>query len=74
MAPVLLGRFDYLLRQQKERLNRALAHLSYDRLDYDVTGKGWNFVLLIAEIQHVWAAFLKALPEERRDWFVGMHS
>ncbi len=50
--------FNYLLEQRHtERLNRALAHLSYHRIDYEVTGKNWNTKVITAEISDAWKAF-----------------
>jgi hypothetical protein len=65
-----LPAFSYVSQQRtKERLDRALAHLSYDRVGYEATGKDWGFPLLVSEIQTAWQAFVAALPEERREWF-----
>lgn len=57
------------LSQNKNRLNRALAHLSYDRIGYEVTGKDWNPRAITAELNEAWRTFLAELPEEREAWF-----
>jgi hypothetical protein len=53
----------------KERLDRALAHVTYDRIGYSSTGKNWKTSQIADEIDNAWAAFLAALPSERRAWF-----
>ncbi len=61
--------FDYLLTKRTQ-LNRALAHLSYDRLRYKENGdKNWDYRAITSELEGAFKAFLKALPEERRAWF-----
>ena len=60
--------FPYLMKH-KDRVNRALAHLSYDRVGYEVTGRDWDFKVIITEVTDAWQEFLRALPETRRDWF-----
>src|SRR5687768_2646402 len=37
-------------KREYERLNRALAHLSYDRSIYELSGKEWVFDTIIAEL------------------------
>jgi hypothetical protein len=53
----------------KERLDRALAHVTYDRIDYARTGKNWRTSLIAAELDGAWSAFIGALPTDRRAWF-----
>lgn len=60
--------FPYLMLH-KDRVNRALAHLSYERAGYELTGRDWDFKAIIAEVTDAWRAFLNALPETRREWF-----
>jgi hypothetical protein len=61
--------FSYLTHSQtKERLDRALAHLSYTRLNYEATGKEWEYDAVFAELATAWAAFLAALGD-RKAWF-----
>ena len=57
------------LTAQATRLNRALAHLSYDRSIYDRTGKDWDFDGIFAELRPAWESFLSELPSDRRAWF-----
>jgi hypothetical protein len=53
---------------QRERLNRSIQHLSYDRLAYEPT-KDWNISTLVTELAAVWDDFLSRLPPGRRQWF-----
>src|SRR5262245_26111541 len=61
--------FDYLLVENSERLNRALSHLSYDRLRYADDGATWDYPALIGEVRDAWREFLAALPDGRAEWF-----
>lgn len=54
---------------QKARLDRSLAHVSYDRLDFELD-KDWNLAALASELQPVWKQFLGKLSDERRNWFI----
>ena len=54
---------------ERERLNRALAHLSYSRLTYNKREKGWNVRRMHREIEAWLAAFFHAIPSERMEWF-----
>lgn len=55
--------------RQYHRLNKALSHLSYERINYEKTGKAWDIGAIWKEIGEVWNEFLKALPAEQRGWF-----
>jgi hypothetical protein len=55
----------------KQRLDRALAHISYDRLGYAQSGKAWKTTLIAKEIDAAWEGLLAALPADRRAWFAG---
>lgn len=59
--------FDYL-EAERERINRALAHLSYSRLDYE-DDKGWNDLAIIGEIENAWRQLYKVLSPEMRQRF-----
>jgi len=56
------------IRNNRERMNRALAHLSYSRLEYE-SSKTWAVSEMRQGIEDAFSAFLKALPEERAAWF-----
>lgn len=62
--------FSYLTEPRtKERLDRALAHLTYDRIEYARTGQNWRTSSVAVELDGAWAAFIASLPTERRAWF-----
>lgn len=51
------------------RLNRSLAHLTYDRIDYQQS-KNWVLMdTVVRELTQAWDAFIACLPESRRNWF-----
>jgi hypothetical protein len=56
-------------KAERERLNRSLVHLAYDRTHYEMAGKEWDFKLVFSEITAAWNAFLAALPDGRKKWF-----
>jgi hypothetical protein len=56
------------LAERRERLNRSLPHLSYDRLKYD-EDKRWDLHATATELKGAWECFFAALPAERRQWF-----
>lgn len=55
------------LTAERERLNRSVPHLSYDRLQYD-KNKDWDLHLVGTELKVAWDQFLAALPGDRRQW------
>lgn len=52
----------------RERINKALAHISYTRLDYRMD-KLWNVEQIKNDLTLPWNAFLNAIPPEKRQWF-----
>jgi hypothetical protein len=58
---------EYLTSIRK-RLNKALAHISYARLDYR-SNKTWNIGQIKQDLTVPWEAFLNALPPRKRQWF-----
>lgn len=56
------------LESIRERLNKALAHISYARLDYRKE-KQWNVKQIKADLNMPWEAFLNALPAKKGQWF-----
>ena len=51
------------------RLNKALAHLTTMRLDYDKAEKKWEVSTIRDELQPVIDSFLSKLPRDRQRWF-----
>jgi hypothetical protein len=56
------------LKSLRERLNKALAHVSYTRRNYR-NDDGWNVGQIKRELEGPWNAFIDALPAEKRQWF-----
>ena len=54
------------LRENKTRLNKKLAHLTYSRLTEE---EEWEDGTIFDEIFRAWHTFLEKLPEDRREWF-----
>lgn len=55
---------------EKERLDKALAHISYARIDYHLSNnKQWNIGEIMLQLAEVWEKFWHALPPEKRAWF-----
>lgn len=57
----------------KVLMDRALAHLSYDRLGYTGPGKGWWPSKLLLEIGDKWFEFLRRLQQDNEpaaSWFI----
>lgn len=57
------------LTDNKNRLDKSLAHLSVARLSFVGKKKEWDLPRVRDEIQECWEAFLNALDTERRLWF-----
>lgn len=54
----------------KDRIDKLLAHISYERARYDAAGaKSWNPHVMVRRIQEDMAKFFLRLPPERRPWF-----
>ena len=61
---------DYsYISAQKERLDKALAHLTTSRVKDDSEGKQWDVVTIRREIEPMIDRFLAELPNDRRPWF-----
>lgn len=61
------------LHANKDRMDRALAHLSYDRRKYTGSDKGWLSAPLLQEIGEKWFEFLHRLQEKGEPaatWFM----
>jgi len=61
--------YPYLVAERK-RLNKALAHLSAERVNYDVSGKDWDVEKIRKELEPIIKRFLmeaSAMPHS--DWF-----
>ena len=56
------------LTQRRERLNRSVPHLSYDRIAFE-SNKAWDLHTVATEIKNAWEFFLKQLAPARRQWF-----
>lgn len=54
---------------QKDRLDKALAHLTTTRVKYDSEGKHWDLSKIKCEIDLMIESFLADLPDDRRPWF-----
>ncbi len=67
-------RFSYLGSSKESRsyvrLNRALAHLSYDRIAFE-SDKVWRISEIFQEIAAAWAEFWDLLDVEQQEWFYG---
>lgn len=57
------------LSSREPRLDKALAHLSTERLGYDNKDKKWNVTAIRDELQPVIDLFLSKLPADRKAWF-----
>ncbi len=63
------------LKENKEQMDRALAHLSYDRLTYDEDDqKVWSPKEILEEISRIWSKFLETIQTDNNEaygWFIG---
>lgn len=59
------------LKDQKTRLDKALAHLTEKRLDYDGKDKKWQVTKLYKDLHPVIEVFIANLPNDRKPWFCG---
>ncbi len=58
-----------IVRNNKTRIDRALAHLSYTRLKYKGRSKGWNIGGMVRGMERTIDSFIRALPPRRANWF-----
>jgi hypothetical protein len=54
---------------QKERLDKALAHLTTTRVQYETSGKQWDLLTIRGEIDPMIDRFLADLPDSQKPWF-----
>ena len=61
---------DYhTLEGEKERLDKALAHLTTPRVQYDTSGKAWNLAAIRQELEDIIRRFLASVPTDKAAWF-----
>ncbi len=58
-----------IIEDNRERLNRALVHVSYSRLKYKGPAKEWPSQQIASELIAVVRVFLRNLPQNRSAWF-----
>jgi hypothetical protein len=58
---------------RKKRLDKAVAHLTLKRLEYDRDQKKWNIDAVRVAIDGPMKRFLELLPVDRRPWFDYRH-
>ena len=58
-----------VIEANRERLNKALAHVSYSRLKYKGPAKAWPSQQMASELIAVVRVFLRHLPQDRSAWF-----
>ncbi len=56
------------LESLRERLNKAVAHLSYRRLK-NRSDEGWDIKQIKSELRTPWNAFIRTLPQKKKQWF-----
>ena len=56
-------------KERKSRLNKAVAHLSLKRVDYESHEKKWNLTEINSEVGGLIRKFLESLPADREPWF-----
>ena len=64
--------YSAYLGENQKRMNKALAHLSYDRLIYKGKDKEWSPAALLEEIGNIWFKFLDTLRQNNEPaagWF-----
>ena len=54
---------------RKDRLDKALAHLTLRRVEYDSNEKRWNVDAIEDVIGDAIKVFLRNVPDERKPWF-----
>jgi hypothetical protein len=61
---------DYhTLHGEKCRLDKALAHLTTTRVQYDTSGKEWDLGAIRQELENIIMRFLASLPADKAAWF-----
>ena len=64
------GDTSWFNKDEQRRLNKMLAHISYERSKYISSGRpGWNVAILLRSIVADLETFLAKLPAEKRSWF-----
>jgi hypothetical protein len=61
---------DYVtLHGEETRLDKALAHLTTTRVQYDTSGKEWDLPVIRQELGGIIQRFLASLPTDKAAWF-----
>jgi hypothetical protein len=56
------------LTAQRQRLNRSIQHLSYDRIGFEPY-KDWDLSKIYDELRGLWQQMMARLPAARQAWF-----
>ncbi len=59
----------HTLDGEKARLDKALAHLTTTRVQYDASGKKWDLAAIRQELEEIIRRFLASLTTEKAAWF-----
>jgi hypothetical protein len=59
----------HTLHGEKERLDKALAHLTTTRVQYEASGKEWDLLAIRQELEDNVQRFLLSLPTDKASWF-----
>lgn len=51
------------------RISKSLAHMSSERILYEIQGKVWDVGVISEEINKVWQHFWGSFPLETKKWF-----
>jgi hypothetical protein len=57
------------IASRKDRLHKALAHLSTQRVKYESDNKEWDIASIQSEVSALIAEFKNALPTDQVPWF-----
>jgi len=56
------------LHENKSRLDKSLAHLSYERIDFE-PNKEWDCGRIHTDLKAAWDEFWDRLTPEKQEWF-----
>lgn len=63
-----------ILENLTKKCNKQIAHLSYSRINYNRSTKGWNVIEIYQNMNKTIKAFYNCMEPEKKKWFIDYYA